>query len=476
MFRWTFVDHWTHNDKQVLEASESEVPNPITDFSKIMKMDNFSICIMENFHFFLNRENPDMIALVKKFSRHCNQRNKTVIFANSVMEYPREVEAHLTVLDHDLPSTEDINNVIDSIADSVKDKKVSVKLTEDRRHRLTDALKGMRAVDIENALAYSIVTTKDFDDAVLRNEKCKTVRKTGYLEVVKPPHSFKDVGGYDRAKQVITRDKIVLSPQAKKWNLSNKISYLFLGVSGGGKSYFVQACGAELNLPVLRLKMGEMFGSLVGESEKNIRNALKLADSMAPCILWIDEWDKGMSGTGGSGSTDGGTTVRVGGEILQWMNDHQSLVIVMATANEIDHIPVEYMRKGRFSEIVFFDIPNNIELADIFQKQFVSQKLDPSKYDIKKLVEEAKQFTGAEVAAVIDTAKKIGANRGEFPNTEDIITVIKETEPEAKKNKSKVDSIRQRAAQVAIPASFEEQTAPSEVTTKDGKWKNRSIV
>ncbi len=158
------------------------------------------------------------------------------------------------------------------------------------------------------------------------------------------------------------------------------------------------------------------------------------------------------------------------------MNDHQSLVIVMATANEIDHIPVEYMRKGRFSEIVFFDIPNNIELADIFQKQFVSQKLDPSKYDIKKLVEEAKQFTGAEVAAVIDTAKKIGANRGEFPNTEDIITVIKETEPEAKKNKSKVDSIRQRAAQVAIPASFEEQTAPSEVTTKDGKWKNRSIV
>ena len=471
VYRWTITNHWQSKSKKIPKAEGEEMPNPNTDFAMIKDMEPFSIFIMENFHFYLTKENPELIAMVKDIARHCNQKNKTVIFANNVLDYPQEVEPNMTVMYHELPDKGDIDKAIDAISDSVKDKNLKLTMNEDGRHQVVKSLQGMRLADIENALAYSVVTTRTYDTKVLLAEKCKAVRKTGSLEYIESHHSFEQVGGYERAKSLILRGKVTLGPKAKKYNLDPPKGYLYLGVSGGGKSYFVGACGAELQLPVLRLDMGSMFGSLVGESEKNIRTALSIADSMAPCILWIDEWDKGMSGMGGSGTTDGGTTTRVGGKILQWMNDHTSLVIVMATANDIAGIPIEYMRKGRFNEIIFFDIPTNSERGDIFKKQIAKQKLAPDKFEIQKLIDASAQFTGAEIAAAISAAKLLAANRDEHPKTEDIVECLKETIPEAKKNKQKVESIRARAAQVAVLAS-EQEALPGEIKTGKDKWRN----
>lgn len=467
VYHWDIVTGWSCKGVAIpMKSPDGETlpNNPNAAFAMIEELKPFSIYIMENFHFFLTKENPELIQSVINLSKHCNQKSKTVVFMNPIQEIPAEIAPHVTVLNHDLPTNEDINNAINSIADIVKGK-LDLKITPEKRYSLVESLKGMRLPDMENALSLSLVEKKDFDVEVLHNEKCEAIKKTGTLEYIQATHGFDAIGGCDNVKSLIRKAGITLSPKAKELNLDPMKAFLFLGVPGCCKSELIKACGPELKLPVVKMDLSRMFGSLVGQSEHNIRAALKTLDSMAPCIAWIDEFDKGMSGVGGSGSHDGGTTVRVGGVLLTWMNDHTSQVIVMCSANDVSAIPPEYLRKGRFSEIVFFDIPSPKERTDIFRVQFIRQKLEPTKFDIAALVDASGQFTGAEIMAAISDAKITAAyETGSRPTTEGVLAAVGRIIPEAKKNKSRIESIRSKAASMAVPASLEEKSGTKEVT------------
>lgn len=469
VYHWDVVTGWTSKgvpikvkiDDQEIVATDPNMAVSMIETDERMKP--FSIYLMENFHFFLTKENPSLIQLAINMSKHCNMKSKTIVFMNPVQEIPVEIIPHVTVMRHDLPTTDDINTAIDTIANIVA-KKINLNITPDKRYALQESLKGVRLPDAENSLSLSLVKEKDFKVDILLKEKCLAIQKSGTLEYIPPEHGFEAIGGCENVKNIVLESKVTLGPKAKELNLEPMKALLFLGVPGCCKSDFIRACGPALGLPVIKMDLSRMFGSLVGQSEHNIREALKLLDSMAPCIAWIDEFDKGMSGVGGSGSHDGGTTVRVGGVLLTWMNDHISQVIVMCSANDVSAIPPEYLRKGRFSEIVFFDIPTPKERAEIFRVQFIRQYLDPTKYDIHALVEASGQFTGAEVKAAISQAKMTAGSRaGTRPTTEGIIEAIGRIIPEAKKNKSRIEAIRQKAASMAVPASLEEKSAPKEV-------------
>lgn len=474
VYRWDCLNHWVSKSKKIPapQAEEGSIPTPLADLQQVVDFPPFSLCVLENFHFYLNNQAPDMIQLVRNLARHCQETNKTLIFANSIQEFPREVESQIHIVDHDLPGIEDINKIVDLILESMKEKGLDIKLTSEQRYSVVEACKGMRLSDIENALAYSIVFSKTLDAKFLQSEKCKSIKKSGQLEYIDHSIDFSSIGGCENAKQIIRKAKITLGPKAKQYNLDPMKAFLFLGVPGCCKSEFVKACGMELGIPILKMDLSRMFGSLVGQSEHNIRTALKTVDSMAPCIVWIDEFDKGMSGVGGSGAHDGGTTVRVGGVLLTWMNDHTSQVIVMCTANDVSAIPPEYLRKGRFSEIVFFDIPSPKERTEIFKVQLLRQKLSPSKYDISALVEASGHFTGAEIMYAISDSKMSAAfkDTGE-PTTDDVLTSIGNTIPEAKKNKVRIEAVRQRASEIATPASIPEKVSPTEVTIGTNKFK-----
>jgi ATP-dependent 26S proteasome regulatory subunit len=475
IYKWSILDHWVlEGEKLPPSGSDDMPPNPLTDFLQIKTFKPFGICVMENFHFFLNDQSPELIQAVRDVSRVCSMENKTIVFANSVQQFPTEVGSIIHIVEHDLPGVDDINKAIDASSASVKQKSVDVQLTAEKRYAVIESLKGMELGAIENALAKSLVVTPDktFDPKILRDVKCAEVKKTGQLEYKQSDVTFESIGGCENAKRIIRKAKVTLGAKAQKYNLDPMKAFLFLGVPGCCKSEFVKACGNELGIPVLKMDLSSMFGSLVGQSEQNIRNALKIADSMAPCIVHIDEFDKGMSGVGGSGSHDGGTTVRVGGVLLTWMNDHTSQVIVMCTANNVKEIPTEYLRKGRFSEILFFDIPTAKERVEIFRVQLKRQKLDASKYDLKALADCSGQFTGAEIMAAVGDAKMDAADNDRFPTTEDIIESVKRIIPEAKKNKIRIEEVRQRASEIAQPASIPEKETPSEPVIAGHKFRS----
>jgi len=474
VYRWTVTDGWMHKTKKIPRAAD-EAPTPTTDFLKIKDFEAFSVIVMENFHFFLTRENPDLIQAVRDMAKHCQKTNKCVIFANSTLEFPPELEAYITVLDHELPTVEDIDQAIDMIAEVVQRQGVKINLAKDQRYVIRESLKGMRLGDVENALAYSLVTTGSFDPKILLAEKCKAVKKTNLLAYLQSEETFDKIGGLDRLKGWLDLWKIAFTDKAKEFNLATPRGVLLLGVPGCGKTLIALGTGNHFGLPVIRFDMASVFGRYVGDSETNMRRALKMIDALAPCVLFIDEIEKGAAGASASNSTDGGTSPRVYGEFLKWQNDHTTPVFTIATANDIRSIPLEYLRKGRFDEIFFVDIPNNSERRDIFGKQFTRQKVNGGNYDISALLENSSQFTGAEIAYAISMAKLVAANRGQLPNTQDIVNVLRDVQPEAKKNKERIEAIRARAGEVAVPASRDEKEDPKGVKTSEGHWRNVQV-
>jgi ATP-dependent 26S proteasome regulatory subunit len=469
---WSITEGWSCKGKRIpMKSEDGEVApnNPNAAFAMIRDLPPFSIFIMENFHFFLTDQNPELIQLVSDMSQHCNQKGKTIVFMNPVQKIPTEIEAQITVLHHDLPTTDDINNAIDRTADIVNGKGVKLDLSEENRYVLLEALKGMRLSDVDNSLAYSLVTTKTFDPKVLLAEKCKSLKKAGMLEFIQTSETFDKIGGLENVKKWIQDRHIAFTAKAKKYNLRPSKGIILVGVPGCGKSLIAKASAATLGCPLIRFDMAGMFSKYVGESEQRAKKAFKTVDAIERCVLWIDEIEKGMGAGGGGGgeksqSLDGGVSSRVFGTFLEWLNEHTTPVFVIATSNNLDAIPIEFTRKGRFDEIFFVDIPNTVERTDIVKIQLTRQKLDQSKYDIAKLVDASNQFTGAEIERAIDEAKIRSANLDRIPTTDDIIECAGEIVPEAKKNKSRIEQIRAKAANIAIPASREEKVTPKQVT------------
>jgi intein/homing endonuclease len=265
LYRWTITDGWQLKGKKLPRGAE-EMPTPLSEFQKIEKFDPFSVIIMENFHFFLTKENPDLIQAVRDLSKHCQKQNKAVIFANAVLEFPVELDAYLTVLDHELPTPEDIDSAIDMISESVNRHGVDVKLNDEKRYVVRESLKGMRMTDVENALAYSIVTTGIFEPKVLLAEKCKAIKKTGLLEYVQSDETFDRIGGLDRLKKWLGLWKIAFTDKAKKFKLPTPRGVLLLGVPGCGKTLIANGTANYFSLPLIRFDMASVFGRYVGDS------------------------------------------------------------------------------------------------------------------------------------------------------------------------------------------------------------------
>lgn len=474
IYRWTCTDRWSLKGKK-LAVSAEEIPSPTADFAKIRDMESYSIFIMENFHFFLTRENPDLIQMVRDLARHCQRKNKVIIFANTTSDFPAELDAFITVMDHELPLPEDLDRSIEVILGSVAERGLNITLKSDKRYMVRESLKGMRHSDADNALAYSIITTGTLDEKVLLAEKCKAIRKSGIVEYVQSTETFEQIGGLERLKQWLGLWKIAFTDKAKTFNLAPPRGVVLLGVPGCGKTLIALAAANYFGIPLIRFDLANVYSKYVGESEQRMRQALRTVDAVAPCVLFVDEIEKGSAGAGSSHEGDGGATKRTMGEFLKWMNDRKTSVFTVFTGNNIMTIPVEFLRKGRVDEIFFVDIPNSIERRDIFVKQLVRQKLDAAKYDVSALVEASNQFTGAEIAYAISMAKLVAANRGEAPSTADVVKILKDILPEAKKNKERIEAIRAKAAELAIPASLDEKEAPSEVSTSKGTWRNIQI-
>ncbi|MFC6670769.1 AAA family ATPase [Marinobacterium aestuariivivens] len=301
--------------------------------------------------------------------------------------------------------------------------------------RLLEAALGLSTSEAQLAFARAITEKGRLTEAeipLIVGEKEQVIRKSGHLEYFHPKARLDDIGGLDRLKAWLQRRNQAFSEEAREFGLEAPRGVLLLGLPGTGKSLAAKAVANAWQLPLLRLDMGRIYGGIVGQSEENMRRALHMAETLSPCILWVDEIEKALSGMKSSGSTDGGTTARVLGSFLTWLQEKQKPVFVVATANHIEHLPPELLRKGRVDEIFFVDLPveaDRVEILKIHLRARGRRDEDFSEEELRKLARQAQCFTGAELEEVVKEALFRAFDDGRQLRQTDLADAIAETTP-----------------------------------------------
>lgn len=335
----------------------------------------------------------------------------TLVIIAPVLRLPVELEKEITVVEFPLPTEQEILGVLAEMVDANKESgRISIEIGDEGREKFAKAALGLTLNEAENAFARAMVNdgklTDDDLDVVL-DEKRQTIRKSGILEFINVDVELEDIGGLQNLKRWLLKRNNSWLDQAKKYGLPAPKGILITGVPGCGKSLTAKAIAAAWGLPLLRMDIGKIFAGLVGSSEQNMRTAIRTAEAIAPCVLWIDEIEKGFAGASGSG--DSGTSSRVFGSFLTWMQEKSAPVFVIATANNIDKLPPEFLRKGRFDEIFFVDLPTTPErkvIWDLHLKKRLKSAdvLGDLKLDdafSASLADASEGYSGAEIEQVV---------------------------------------------------------------------------
>jgi hypothetical protein len=416
-----------------------------------------AIYLFKDFHPFLTRNNFAITRKLKEIALHLKNSFKTIILVSSVLEMPAELEKEITVLNFPLPTHEDLAELLDKIVADVKQfKQVKIELDDAGRERLLQAALGLTLGEAENVFAKLIVKDERLSGDNISEvfaQKQQIIRKSGLLEYYAASETFAQVGGLSVLKEWLAKRSVAFTPEARDFGLPAPKGIMMLGVQGCGKSLCAKAVSSLWQLPLLRFDMGRMFGSLVGSSEENARRAISVAESVAPAILWVDEIDKAFAGIQGSGGTDGGTTARVLGTFLTWLSEKTAPVFVVSTANDISQLPPELLRKGRFDEIFFVDLPSTEERQEIFRIHLERRGRNPANFDSNALALASKDFSGAEIEEAVISGLFDAFYAGEELTTQYVLNGLAQTVPLAKTMDEHINRLRSWAEGRARNAS-----------------------
>lgn len=396
------------------------------------------VVLLRDLQLHLDQTDPMLVRRLKDTLRVAKTNGHALILLGCRLKLPAELEHEITHVDFTLPDIAGLGTVLDGIIKSAKLKNVPDGV---REAALQSAL-GLTTTEAENAFALSVVETKSIDSKVIAREKARTLKKNGLVEVVEATTSLDDIGGLGLLKDWLVRRGGAFSESAKAYGLPAPKGLLIVGIPGTGKSLTAKATAGAFGLPLLRLDMGRVFGGIVGQSEANLRSVIQTAEAIAPCVLWIDEIEKGFSGSKSSGSTDGGTSSRVFGSFLSWMQEKTKAVFVVATANDVSKLPPEFLRKGRFDEMFFVDLPDALERAQIWDIVIKRHGRRPTDYDTVVLARACEQFTGAEIEAVFIDAMHEAYAEGKEPGPKDILEAMTNTVPLANLMDGQINALR----------------------------------
>ncbi|CAB4203606.1 Ycf46 [uncultured Caudovirales phage] len=395
--------------------------------------------------------------LFREVASECRATRKHILMIQPSATLPLSLEKVVQVIDVSLPNREECRARLDQIQGKLMKKEgFKVNLTDEDSSALVGAGLGLTRDEYDLALGKASLQAGGFSAEsikIVAAEKKQIVKRSGLLEFCDTPESMADVGGLDLLKDWLAQRKRAFTDEAIAFGLPRPKGILTVGVPGGGKSLTAKAAASALRLPLLRLDMGALMGSHVGQSESNARAVIKLAETVAPCVLWLDEIEKGMSGLGSSGSSDGGTTARVISTFLTWMSEKTSDVFIFATANDVTKLPPELLRKGRFDEIFAVDLPSTDERAEIASIHVRKTGRDPEKFDLHAVAVATDKFTGAEVGQVVIEALYAAFHAGRDIETSDIVKAADETVPLSKTMPEQITAIREFARTRARPAS-----------------------
>lgn len=427
---------------------------PMAVLNEILQVDVPGIFVLKDFHRYF--ESNEISRQLRDLGHALRQTRKTVIILSPVLVIPQELEKQLTILDMPLPTFEELRTLLRTKIGDQRTRQFRVELTDKEWDDLAKAAHGLTLAEAENAYALAIVRDGILDasdiQAVL-DEKRQVIRKSGLLEYYDLGAGLPNVGGMQLLKDWLRKRATSFTQEARDYGLPEPRGILLMGVQGCGKSLIAKTIAQEWRMPLLRLDMSRIFQSYIGSSEQNMRRALAMAESLAPIVLWVDEIDKAFSGMGASGSGDSGTTARVAGSFLTWLQEKSAPVFVVATANNVQHLPPELLRKGRVDEIFFVDLPRGRERADICKIHIQRLRRDPATFDYRALAEASKGFSGAEIEQAIISAMHDSFCDSREVSTEDIVRNMRETIPLSTTMRERIEDLRVWARHRARPVS-----------------------
>ena len=412
---------------------------------------NGSILLLKDVHNQLS--DPRIIAFLRDIAEktlHNPNYRCTVIIVSEVVYIPKEIEAYVTVVDVPLPGRK-------AIMAQVRDFIALMDLTvpEDLVSDLALSLKGLNEHQIQQVLrlAYQdggMITTSD--KKLILREKEQFIKKSGMLYLINVKENIDEIGGLAVLKRWLSTKAKIFSrlDRAIKFGVQVPKGVMIVGMPGCGKSLTAKVSARMFGIPLVRLDVGRLMGKYVGESENNMRRALKLAEAISPCVLWIDEIEKAFSGIG-SGNGGGEVTTRLFGQMLTWMQEKENTVFIVATANDISALPPEFMRKGRFDEVFFVDLPDESERRMILDIHLKKRRKWQKRLDTADLATKTKGFNGADLEAVVNSSIEKAFIEDERALTkEDLLNTIKVTESVSAMLGPKIDECRKKVSELKI--------------------------
>ena len=442
---------------QSQKSRDTATQDPLVALGNVIDHVEPALYVFKDFHPFLKCQNMAVVRRMREAASSLKNTYKTVIVVSPMLEIPPELEKDVTIIDFDLPRAGDFGALLDRIVEEVKgNPKLDVSVNGRMREQIVHSLLGLTLVEAENVLAKTLVQHRGLGKQsldVIKTEKKQIIRKSGLLEYYDAEETMESVGGLDSLKSWLLKRSVVFSDQARAYGLPAPKGVLLLGVQGCGKSLMAKTISNIWQLPLLRFDVGRVFGSLVGSSEQNTRRAIQVAESVAPVVFWIDEIDKAFRGSRGSGaSTDAGTSARVFSTFLTWMSEKKSPVFVIATANDISALPPELLRKGRFDEIFFVDLPTPEVRREIFAIHLRKRNRDPATFDLDALAEAAADYSGSEIEqAVISALHEAYAQKAPL-DTGRIVAALEGSPPLSATMAEKVAALRRWAKGRCVPA------------------------
>lgn len=450
LFVWDGCGNMRENGN---ELSDTAQPKGALEY--IRASGDNAIFLLLDFHSYA--EERDEGRLLRRIAFELKRSYKTVIVVSPSGNIPMELEKQVVLLDLPLPDMNDLMALLQRIISKVrKNPSLTVEADDALLEKICAAARGLTYSEAENLFLKAAVSEKRFgpeDLSLVISEKRQVLRKTGVLDYFESAETMKDVGGLSRLKNWLESRRKAFSEEARRFGLPEPKGLLLLGVQGCGKSLTAKAVANYWQLPLLRMDIGSLFSSYIGSTEANMRKALRIAESLAPAVLWLDEIEKGLSGLESSGSVDGGTTARVFSSFLLWMQEKRAPVFVVATANDVRRLPPELLRKGRFDEIFFVDLPSADERKDIFRIHIRRKNRDLDQFRIGELVKLTESFSGAEIEQIVNAALYRAFAAERELEQEDLTAAAAAMIPLSRTMSENIEALRSWARSRATPAS-----------------------
>lgn len=433
---------------------------PLKALNAVAAMTGEGLFLMKDLHRYFER--PEIVRKLRDLAPQFTMARRVIALSGAKVELPAELATLAGFFTFGLPTTEELKATAKKIIATLsRDAPVRVELTTEEFDRLVERMSGMTAFEAERALTKAILPDRALTRADLEliiETKKELLQKEGILEYVAPEENLAEVGGFDVLKDWLWKRKKVFTPEAKQFGLVAPKGILLLGVQGCGKTLVAKTVAKAWGLPLLKLETGRLYDKFIGESEKNLEKALRTAERMAPCVLMIDEIEKGLAYSQ-SAEADAGLSRRIFGRLLGWLQDRQAPVFVVATCNNISQLPPELTRKGRFDEIFFIDLPNRNERKEIFAVHLKKRKRDPKAFDLDALAAASEGFSGAEIEQAVVSGLTTAFSRGGELTTEILLGELRATRPLSVTRREEIGALRGWARERTVMAST--PTAPA---------------